>query len=263
MAYIKSKMNDQILHKERFLTDKLKSTLWLFLGLCAGTSLSYIVFTLQVGKVAEENDMLSKLISQQSVEISTLRAQSMAQLATASPEKDQAPSTDIRANPLIPTISTDTTTEQTKSKEESKSPKTSKSIATAKIEPRIKSILPPPSITHPAAKNKDEPSNNPSNKISTTSTAAPATPPVPTPAATPAALPPAQPAVKIVKATFSQANISGIDGNGITFKTGLVVSIGGTFPSGEKLLSVSPTDKKIVTNQRIILLKADDVSIAH
>ena len=62
----------------------------------------------------------------------------------------------------------------------------------------------------------------------------------------------------VVKATLAQANIAGMDGASVTFKTGLRVSVGGTFRSGEKLLSVNPVAKRIETDRRVIVLEIED-----
>lgn len=62
----------------------------------------------------------------------------------------------------------------------------------------------------------------------------------------------------IVRATLAQANILGLDGASVTFRTGLRVQVGGQFPSGERLLSVNPSSRRIETERRIILLKAED-----
>jgi len=55
---------------------------------------------------------------------------------------------------------------------------------------------------------------------------------------------------------MDQANIAAIDPSGVRFRSGRSVGVGETFPSGEKLLSVSPSEAKIVTDKRVILLKA-------
>ena len=54
--------------------------------------------------------------------------------------------------------------------------------------------------------------------------------------------------------TLEQAGITGMDSSGVRFKSGRLVSIGTEFPSGEKLLSVSPTDGRIVTDRRVIVV---------
>ena len=54
--------------------------------------------------------------------------------------------------------------------------------------------------------------------------------------------------------TLEQAGISGIDTTSVRFKSGRQISVGGEFPSGEKLVSVSPGEGKIVTDRRTILL---------
>jgi len=61
-----------------------------------------------------------------------------------------------------------------------------------------------------------------------------------------------------IKVTFKQANLAGMDSASVTFKTGLKVPVGETFPSGEKLLSVSPSERKIVTSRRVIILLPDE-----
>jgi hypothetical protein len=54
--------------------------------------------------------------------------------------------------------------------------------------------------------------------------------------------------------TFEQAGIVGIDNTSVRFKSGRQISIGGEFPSGEKLLSVNPVEGKFVTDRRTIVL---------
>lgn len=64
----------------------------------------------------------------------------------------------------------------------------------------------------------------------------------------------------VVKATLAQANIVGMDGVSVTFKTGLRVQVGSQFPSGERLISVEPASKRIETDRRTILLQIDEKS---
>lgn len=72
-------------------------------------------------------------------------------------------------------------------------------------------------------------------------------------AATAAAV--AQPQVPVLPpVTMDQAGIAGIDTAGIRFRSGRQVNIGSEFPTGEKLLSVSPSEGRIVTDRRVINL---------
>ena len=59
---------------------------------------------------------------------------------------------------------------------------------------------------------------------------------------------------------MGQANIAGMDGASVTFKTGLRVQVGSQFPSGERLLSVSPGARKIETDRRVIHLQLEDAT---
>lgn len=68
-------------------------------------------------------------------------------------------------------------------------------------------------------------------------------------AATPSPAPPPPATV-----TMQQAGIAGIDTASVKFASGRVVTIGGEFPTGEKLISVNPTDGRIVTDRRVIQL---------
>ena len=53
---------------------------------------------------------------------------------------------------------------------------------------------------------------------------------------------------------MDQAGIAGIDTAGIRFRSGRQVNIGSDFPTGEKLISVSPSEGRIVTDRRVINL---------
>lgn len=72
------------------------------------------------------------------------------------------------------------------------------------------------------------------------------TDPVPTVAATAPSSP--------MTITMEQAGIAGMDTTGISFRSGLRVDVGGEFPTGEKLVSISPREGRVVTNRRVILL---------
>lgn len=61
-----------------------------------------------------------------------------------------------------------------------------------------------------------------------------------------------------INATLAQANIVGMDGSSVTFKTGLKVQVGNAFPTGERLLSVNPGTKRIETDRRVIYLNPDE-----
>lgn len=67
-------------------------------------------------------------------------------------------------------------------------------------------------------------------------------------------LPPASEAAGAGGVTFEQAGIAGIDTTSVRFRSGRQINVGGEFPSGEKLLSVSPAEGKLVTDRRTILL---------
>ena len=61
-------------------------------------------------------------------------------------------------------------------------------------------------------------------------------------------------AVATATVTLEQAGITGLDSNGVRFKSGRQVAIGAEFPSGEKLISVNPADGRIVTDRRVIVV---------
>ena len=74
-------------------------------------------------------------------------------------------------------------------------------------------------------------------------------------AASAAAATAAQPQVPVLPPiTMDQAGIAGIDTAGIRFRSGRQVNIGSDFPTGEKLISVSPSEGRIVTDRRVINL---------
>lgn len=52
----------------------------------------------------------------------------------------------------------------------------------------------------------------------------------------------------------SQAQVADLSSTGVRMKSGLTISIGGKFPSGEKLIAVDPAKHQIVTDQRTIVL---------
>lgn len=54
--------------------------------------------------------------------------------------------------------------------------------------------------------------------------------------------------------SLDDAGIAAIDTVSVTFKSGRQVAVGGAFPSGETLVSVSPANGTIVTNRRTIRL---------
>jgi len=60
------------------------------------------------------------------------------------------------------------------------------------------------------------------------------------------------PAVEAV--SQSQAQVADLSSTGVRMKSGLTISIGGKFPSGEKLIAVDPAKHQIVTDQRTIVL---------
>ena len=70
---------------------------------------------------------------------------------------------------------------------------------------------------------------------------------------------PVIPTTPVMSVTLEQAGIAGLDGSSVRFKSGRQVSVGGEFPSGEKLISVSPQDGKIVTDKRVITLAKPQV----
>lgn len=54
--------------------------------------------------------------------------------------------------------------------------------------------------------------------------------------------------------SMEQAGVRALEMNSVHFKSGRIVSVGEQFPSGEKLLSVSPQEGKMVTDRRTIVL---------
>lgn len=238
-------MNNPILHKDRKLMLKLKNASWLLLGLCTGLTVSYLVLTSQIDRVVTDNTELGKMINMQSDEIAQLRLQLGA--------------------PTVPETTTVSTLAETPLTDAPKRPTSVPAAppASVSIAPPAVTPKPPPA---PVRKPVVAPPQHAATIAATAQASSPAHPQtiaVSTPQAATAPAAPSTAGIKTIQATFSQANIAGMDGSGVTFRTGLSVKIGGMFPSGEKLLSVSPAEKKIVTDRRVILLKADDESVAQ
>jgi len=87
--------------------------------------------------------------------------------------------------------------------------------------------------------------------------AAPA--PTPSASASPAAAPAASGAqtaatLAVVRITPEQANIESLTGQSVHFRSGRVIARGDLFPSGERLVNVIPSEGKIVTDRRVIIL---------
>lgn len=87
--------------------------------------------------------------------------------------------------------------------------------------------------------------------------AAPA--PAPSASASPAAAPAASGAQTaatsaVVRITPEQANIESLTGQSVHFRSGRVIARGDLFPSGERLVNVIPSEGKIVTDRRVIIL---------
>lgn len=57
--------------------------------------------------------------------------------------------------------------------------------------------------------------------------------------------------------TFKEASIKGLDASSVYFSSGREVKVGGRLGSGETLLNVNPATGTIVTDQRIIQLRAE------
>jgi len=86
---------------------------------------------------------------------------------------------------------------------------------------------------------------------------APAPVPVPAPASAPADAPAAVAgASPVVRITLQEANIAALSGQSVQFRSGRVVERGELFPSGERLVNVVPSEGKIVTDRRTIILTA-------
>ena len=62
-----------------------------------------------------------------------------------------------------------------------------------------------------------------------------------------------QGSIEVVSA--QQANIAALQSNGVRFMSGRFVAVGETFPSGEKLLRVLPSQGRIITDRRTIQIK--------
>lgn len=124
---------------------------------------------------------------------------------------------------------------------------TSASAAPAPREPAPRSPQRPTLTGQASAPSKPPTQAAPSSAMPPTQSAPPAAPVVVAAPATPA---PAEERV-----SMAQANIAAIDSGAVRFQSGLVVALGQTFPSGERLLSVSPADGRIVTDRRVIVLK--------
>lgn len=73
-------------------------------------------------------------------------------------------------------------------------------------------------------------------------------------AATPLASPAREPAPAVPSVTLEQAGITSIDNTSVRFTSGRQVLVGTEFPSGEKLISISPVEGRIVTDRRVIML---------
>lgn len=87
--------------------------------------------------------------------------------------------------------------------------------------------------------------------------AAPA--PTPSASASPAAAPAASGAqtaatLAVVRITPEQANIESLTGQSVHFRSGRIIARGDLFPSGERLVNVIPSEGKIVTDRRVIIL---------
>lgn len=58
----------------------------------------------------------------------------------------------------------------------------------------------------------------------------------------------------VVRISPEQANIEALTGQSVRFRSGRVVERGELFPSGERLLNVVPSEGKIITDRRVIIL---------
>lgn len=76
----------------------------------------------------------------------------------------------------------------------------------------------------------------------------------PTRPITPTAASPVSAAPSSAGITMEQAGIAGIDSASVRFRSGRLITVGGEFPSGEKLISVNPAEGRFVTDRRTIQL---------
>ena len=55
---------------------------------------------------------------------------------------------------------------------------------------------------------------------------------------------------------MEQANVAALTSQSVRFRSGRVIEIGGYFPSGERLINIIPSEGRVVTDRRVIILQA-------
>lgn len=205
-------------------------TLGGFFGACLGVGVSMVITTPRI------SDLEATVVSL--VSLNELQAQTFA----AERQSNRQAAVVLVAPALISSIPVTIPTEQTPTKVVSAPP-----IQTLAVQDPAPAVVRVP----PRRPGKVNPSN--SSAVASRPVAAP-TAPSPAASVSPAPALTASPIATTAPITLEQAGITGIDATGIRFKSGRQVSVGGEFPTGEKLLSVNPADGRIVTDRRVIVL---------
>lgn len=138
------------------------------------------------------------------------------------------------------------------------SPVRASAVAKAPLPPSVPQRPVAPAAKAPAAASMNTAAQPRPSKVAVVPPARAASRPVPPAAAVPPVV--LSPTPEVVTVTPQQANVAAIDAAGVRFNGGKTVAIGDVFPSGERLISVAPSEGRIVTDRRVIMLKMPPVA---
>lgn len=266
----------KILNKGAKIDERLRLAIVALIGVAIGLLAGYLVMVSRTSSVMQANSELHRLVSEQAKQIAILRTTTAPQLLqrpmAVAPRAEQPPQP-----PALDAVAPDASKASGSQDQDKVEPKPA---APKAPEPTVSRAAPPPAPPKaaptappktaqttkpsPPARAADKAERDAPRVESRTASSQRASEPIPVATSPVAAAPvaaestlPNAAAKAVIKATLSQANITGLDSASVTFKTGLRVQVGSSFPSGEKLLSASPSERKIETDRRIILLQIE------
>ncbi|MES2977738.1 MAG: hypothetical protein V4731_04885 [Pseudomonadota bacterium] len=224
---------------------------WLVCGLIAGGALVYGVVAVRLSALGTANESLAAIAGNYALELAS-RSAAPPNLAAASSaalgkeEVDTAFASSEKSLKAFPAMLRN---------DEGKNPPGASSARVNAVEkPRNSATVAHDPAAHAPA--VAVPEKGPPAQGLTPPTPLPASP-AKAPASTGGAALVPPPTLAVTSTTFEQSGISGLDPFSVQFTSGRRVSVGGVFPSGERLLSVFPNEGKIVTDQRVINLKIE------
>ena len=255
-----------IIRKHEHQINRSKIMLAVCIGIAGGMALTYGLMLSKTTKLEGENRSLSTLVSDQGVRLAEAGRQlHLAQVAQAKElAQEPAPAVpkpaELTPTPLPTPVPVPTSRPTPTQAPVAQAPKAlpQASLPQPAVKPTPKPAPPPP---------QKQPAPPPSHQVATRQlTPAPAAPITPhanvpqhqvvadhaPPPAAPTSSPP------VVKSTLDQANVAGLDSSSVTFRSGVKIQIASSFPSGEKLISISPGERKIVTDRRTIVFVPDE-----